>query len=236
MKILPFKYKITPKKIFKNEKIIDISPYSCIGIVGKIGSGKSTLIKLLVDYELQKVGAYDNYNFSAYLSQDLTRLFVGNTLGTIINLYENNSHEIGKHFDKELFLKYIEKLELKIDNKYNRRLIDFSVGEAQRIAIALTSATVSKIVVFDEPTTALNNRYLNIFYSIVEEIKKRSKIFIISHKFLDIIKTSEYILFIDELQIKDDFFIEQFIAKDNIMSYFSFYEKYKMKGIEKSGK
>nr|MDA3871266.1 hypothetical protein [Candidatus Neomarinimicrobiota bacterium] len=94
---------------------------------------------------------------------------------------------------------------------------------------ALTSATVSKIVVYDEPTTALNNHYLNIFYSIVNEIKKRSKIFIISHNFLDIIKTSEYILWIDELQIKDDILIEQIIEKDKIISYFSFYEKYKMK-------
>jgi len=229
MKILPFKYEINSQKIFKNEKIIDISAYSCIGIIGKIGSGKSTLIKLLVDYELQNVGAFDSYDFSAYLSQDLSRLFIGNTLRTIINLYENKSYEIGKHFDKVLFLKYIEKLELNINNKYNRRLIDFSVGEAQRIAIALTSAIVSKIVVYDEPTTALNNHYLNIFYSIVNEIKKRSKIFIISHNFLDIIKTSEYILWIDELQIKDEFCIKEIIEKDKIMSYFSFYEKYKMK-------
>jgi len=229
MKILPFKYEINSQKIFKNEKIIDISAYSCIGVIGKIGSGKSTLIKLLVDYELQNVGAFDSYDFSAYLSQDLSRLFIGNTLRTIINLYENKSYEIGKHFDKVLFLKYIEKLELNINNKYNRRLIDFSVGEAQRIAIALTSAIVSKIVVYDEPTTALNNHYLNIFYSIVNEIKKRSKIFIISHNFLDIIKTSEYILWIDELQIKDEFCIKEIIEKDKIMSYFSFYEKYKMK-------
>jgi len=229
MKILPFKYEINSQKIFKNEKIIDISDYSCIGVIGKIGSGKSTLIKLLVDYELQNVGAFDSYDFSAYLSQDLSRLFIGNTLETIINLYENKSYEIGKHFDKVLFLKYIEKLELNINNKYNRRLIDFSVGEAQRIAIALTSAIVSKIVVYDEPTTALNNHYLNIFYSIVNEIKKRSKIFIISHNFLDIIKTSEYILWIDELQIKDEFCIKEIIEKDKIMSYFSFYEKYKMK-------
>jgi len=229
MKILPFKYEINSQKIFKNEKIIDISAYSCIGIIGKIGSGKSTLIKLLVDYELQNVGAFDSYDFSAYLSQDLSRLFIGNTLETIINLYENKSYEIGKYFDKVLFLKYIEKLELNINNKYNRRLIDFSVGETQRIAIALTSAIVSKIVVYDEPTTALNNHYLNIFYSIVNEIKKRSKIFIISHNFLDIIKTSEYILWIDELQIKDEFCIKEIIEKDKIMSYFSFYEKYKMK-------
>jgi len=229
MKILPFKYEINSQKIFKNEKIIDISAYSCIGIIGKIGSGKSTLIKLLVDYELQNVGAFDSYDFSAYLSQDLSRLFIGNTLETIINLYENKSYEIGKYFDKVLFLKYIEKLELNINNKYNRRLIDFSVGETQRIAIALTSAIVSKIVVYDEPTTALNNHYLNIFYSIVNEIKKRSKIFIISHNFLDIIKTSEYILWIDELQIKDEFYIKEIIEKDKIMSYFSFYEKYKMK-------
>ena len=182
-----------------------------------------------MDYELQNVGAFDNYHFSAYLSQDLSRLFIGNTLRTIINLYENKSYEIGKHFDKVLFLKYIEKLELNINNKYNRRLIDFSVGEAQRISIALTSAIVSKIVVYDEPTTALNNHYLNIFYSIVNEIKKRSKFFIISHNFLDIIKTSEYILWIDELQIKDEFCIKEIIEKDKIMSYFSFYEKYKMK-------
>ena len=96
MKILPFKYEINSQKIFKNEKIIDISDYSCIGVIGKIGSGKSTLIKLLVDYELQNVGAFDSYDFSAYLSQDLSRLFIGNTLETIINLYENKDR-IGEY-------------------------------------------------------------------------------------------------------------------------------------------
>ncbi len=229
MKILPFKYKINSTKTFTNEKTIDISQYSNIGIIGKNGSGKSTLIKLLVDYELRKVKAFDSYKFTAYLSQDLTRLFIGNTLGTIISLYENKKHEVGEHFDKQLFYKYIERLELKIDNKLNQRLIDFSVGEAQRIAIALTSATISEIVVFDEPTTALNHNYLDIFYSIIDEITKRSKVFIISHNLLDILKTSDYLLWIDELQIKDEFNIKEIVDKDKIMSYFSFYEKYKLK-------
>ncbi|MEA1986564.1 MAG: ATP-binding cassette domain-containing protein [Candidatus Marinimicrobia bacterium] len=225
MKILPFKYKIAENKIFKNEREIDISEYSAIGIIGRIGSGKSTLIKLLIDYELSVVRAFDEYNFSAYLSQDLTRLFVGNTLGSIIKLYENDEHEIGKHFNKKLFLKYIKMLELKIDDKLNRRLIDFSIGEAQRIAIALTSATISKIVVFDEPTTALNSHYLDIFYSIVDEIKNRSKVFIISHNFLDILKTSDYILWIDELEIKDDFIIQEILENEKIKSYYSYSKK-----------
>ncbi|MCK4814016.1 MAG: hypothetical protein KAT14_08780, partial [Candidatus Marinimicrobia bacterium] len=73
MKILPFTYRISSEKTLLNDQEIDLSASECIGIIGPVGSGKSQFIKLLADYQLHDVGAFSEYPFCAYLSQDLTR-------------------------------------------------------------------------------------------------------------------------------------------------------------------
>ncbi len=220
MKLNPFTYQISSDSNFINTTSISLDSSSCIGICGPVGSGKSTLIKLLADPELKEIQAFSESPFVSYLSQDLTRLFLGNTLQSIIKLYEDSSHQIGKYFRSENFYNYCEMLNFPLQGRLNDRLNTFSEGELQRLAIALASAVEAKVTLFDEPTTALNFRHKEAFYSLAQEIKKRSRIFIISHSLSDILALTDKIIRIENLEIKEVIETKQILEKSDYLRYF----------------
>lgn len=221
MKILPFLYEISDNKKLVNAAEIDLSASTCVAVMGAVGSGKSLLIKLLADSHLHEIKAWSQYPFCAYLSQDLTRLFTGNTPETILELYKDKRYMVGQHFEPALFDEYAVKLEIDHLVAANRRLVHYSEGERQRLGICLAAAVKAKVAILDEPTTALNMRYRQILFDIMEEIKARSKVFIISHKLLDCISTADYLIRMDNLEVAEHFPMEQIIEKEHILSYYS---------------
>jgi len=222
MKILPFIYELNTDKKLVNAAEIDLDASECTAIMGPVGSGKSLLIKLLADSHLRKIGAWSAYPFCAYLSQDLTRLFTGNNPETIVELYKDKRFTVGKHFDPELFEKYTEKLEISELLAANRRLAHYSEGERQRLGICLAAAVKADVTILDEPTTALNMKYRKILFDMVRGIKKRSKVFIISHRLLDCISTSDHLIRMEQLAIAEQFPMKEIVEKDHILNYYSF--------------
>jgi len=222
MKILPFAYKITEDKELINSLEIDLSASSCTAIMGSVGSGKSLLIKLLSDSHLREVGAFSEYPFCAYLSQDLTRLFTGNTPESILELYKDKRYTVGQYFDPMLFDQYPKKLEIDQLLDKNRRLAHYSEGERQRLGLCLAAADKAPVTILDEPTTALNMAYRQIMYNMINEIRKRSRVFIISHRLLDCIAVADHLIRMENLNIAEHFPIEQIIEKDHILNYYSF--------------
>ncbi len=222
MKILPFIFKISDTKELVNALEIDLSASSCTAIMGPVGSGKSLLIKLLSDSQLREVNAFTEYPFCAYLSQDLTRLFTGNSPSTIIELYKDKRYTVGQHFAPTLFDQYAKKLEIDQLLAKNRRLAHYSEGERQRLGLCLAAAVKAPVTILDEPTTALNMAYRQIMYDMIEEIRKRSRVFIISHRLLDCIAVADHVIRMENLNIAEHFPIEQIIEKDHILNYYSF--------------
>ena len=221
MKILPFIYELSTDKKLVNAAEIDLNALSCTAIIGAVGSGKSLLIKLLADSHLHRIGAWSKYPFCAYLSQDLTRLFTGNTPKTILELYGDKRYMVGQHFDHGLFDYYAKRLEINDLVEANRRLAHYSEGERQRLGICLAAAVKAEVTILDEPTTALNMNYRQILYDMIEEIKKRSMVFIISHRLLDCLMTADHLIKMENMAIAEHFPVEQIIEKDHILSYYS---------------
>lgn len=167
-----------------------------------MGSGKSTFVKLLVDYRFKELDIFSSYGFSAYLSQDLTRLFTGNTVQSIIDMYRDKRFEVGRHFQEEAFDHYLKLFEFPGESRQEDFLTDFSEGERQRLAIALTAATTAETAVYDEPTTALNQKFRHLFYTTIRQQAVRSRIFIISHRITDILATCDSVIYFKNLQIQ----------------------------------
>ena len=222
MKILPFIYKISDTKELINALEIDLSASSCTAIMGSVGSGKSLLIKLLSDSHLREVGAFSEYPFCAYLSQELTRLFTGNTPESILELYKDKRYTVGQYFDPMLFDQYAKKLEIDQLLDKNRRLAHYSEGERQRLGLCLAAAIKAPVTILDEPTTALNMAYRQILFEIIKEVQERSRVFIISHRLLDCIAVADHLIRMEDLNIAEHFSIEQIIEKEHILSYYSF--------------
>jgi len=221
MKIHPFHHTISPGYFLRNEHDIDLSAFSCIGILGPVGSGKSQLIKLLADSGLRSCGAFSEYPFCAYLSQDLTRLFTGNTPSSILELYRDTRYEIGRHFDASIFADTCR--ELRIDELIarNRRLAHYSEGERQRLGICLASAVLAPVTILDEPTTALDTHCRQILFSMIGKMRERTQVYVISHRLADLLAVCDYMIRMEDRCVAEHFPLEQIIEKPHILSYYS---------------
>lgn len=219
MIIKPFEYPFA-EKVLVNRDEKDVSLCRIIGISGPVGSGKSTFIKLLADRELHSVGVADDIPFAAYLSQDLTRLFTGNTLQTILYLYSDPVHEVGRYFNMSAFEEYADRLELPWRERRNGRINFFSEGELQRIAIALAFATEAELTILDEPTTALNSRYAGIFYQLAKSRSQQTRILFVSHRFADLRALADAVIWIENMRLETVFMPKDLLENQNLYRYF----------------
>lgn len=220
MKILPFTYRIDEGRSLQNAGEIDLTSRNCVGILGPVGSGKSLLIKLLADKDLHAAGAFSQYPFCAYLSQDLTRLFTGNTPQSILELYADKRYTVGRHFSRRLFDRYAERLNIHSLLEENRRLISYSEGERQRLGICLAAAVKAPVCILDEPTTALDTQSRLELYKIIADIREAALVFLISHRLADCLYTCDYLIRMDELKITEHFPLKEIIEKKDILSYY----------------
>ncbi|MDD3095145.1 MAG: ATP-binding cassette domain-containing protein [Candidatus Neomarinimicrobiota bacterium] len=220
MKILPFNYRIAKEKVLQNTTAMDLSAWNCVGVLGPVGSGKSLLIKLLADMQLRDLGAFSEYSFCAYLSQDLTQLFTGNTPQSILELYADTRYTVGKHFDRGLFDRYARRMRIEGLLEENRRLLTYSEGERQRLGICLAAAVKAKVCILDEPTTALDTESRMELYRIIADIRKRARIFMISHRLADCLYVCDYLILMEDLHIRDHYPLQEIIEKADILSYY----------------
>ena len=166
-----FKYK--DKYIFNNLNL-NIPFNQKLGIFGKSGIGKSTFLKLLLNF-------YNIENGDIYLNKIL--------LSTIDNNFYYN--DIISYVSQEPTL-LINNYKLNKENlnqiEFTKDIINFdklSGGQKQRLIINQTLLKKTPILIMDEPTSSLDINNENIFCNIIqEEMKKREFTFIlISHNY-----------------------------------------------------
>ena len=186
-----------------------------IGIIGVSGSGKTTLVNLLFKFYSPQKGEIliDDKNIADYNTSSLYSNLTYVPQETILlhsSIYENiriakpdaNEDEIITAAKKAELHEFIESL----DNKYNtivgERGIKLSGGQRQRIALARIFLRKSKIVIFDEATSSLDN---NTEFKIQKNIHKyfnNQTIICIAHR-LSTLKDMDNILVIEKGQIVD---------------------------------
>jgi len=220
--IRPCDYEYAPGEILTNRFENEFRAGEKVGILGAVGSGKSLLIKCLADYRLHQIGAFSPNHFCAYLSQDLTRLFTGNTPSSIIDMYCNRQHEVGRHFDMEAFKAYCRTFEISELVEKNRRLLHYSEGEKQRLGICLALSVQAEICILDEPTTALNKYFRRCLYDVINQSPSGKIFFIISHRLPDILETSQTIIYMENSKVRDIFPAHKIIEKEALLQYYSF--------------
>ena len=138
-----------------------------IAIVGQSGCGKSTLLNIIDNIDKDYTGNISiKYNNISYMLQS-------DCLLPWLTIYQNIT--LPNKFNKEIDYKYIDELLNKYDlyefkDKYPNSL---SGGMKQRVALIRTLATRPKILLLDEPFSALDyqTRLLieNDVYNIVKE-------------------------------------------------------------------
>lgn len=149
-----------------------IEPYETVGIIGKTGSGKSTLVRLLTrEYKINKNGGeilIDNKNIYDIDQQDFYKnvsvvfqkpLLLSGTIKSNVMLGANLENE--SNLNNALLnskADFVFKLDDSVEHKVYQRGKNFSGGQRQRLAIAQALIKSPKILILDDATSALDNQ------------------------------------------------------------------------------
>lgn len=190
--------------IHKNEKI---------GVVGKSGGGKSTLVKLLLGfYDFEKgsiliddkeVTKFDLTRLNTYVPQD-TSLFQQTVKYNIAYAKQTpvSDTEVVTAAKKAHAHEFISKLKDGYDTLVGERGIKLSLGQRQRIAIARAFLKDSDLLILDEATSALDSKTEANIQEALEELWHNKTVIAIAHR-LSTLNNVDRIVVIDKGKIAE---------------------------------
>ena len=180
------------KTVFQNFNL-SLKSNSLIAIIGPSGCGKSTLFNLLLRFEKPTSGKIligthpiDKYSRIKY-SQILTCVAQHPYLFNM-SIYENlalidpDINNIKKACQQAEIDEYIMSLPKQYDTILSDGALNFSGGQQQRLAIARALLKNSKILLFDEITSDLDEKTSYEIFQTLIKLKKTHTILMISHK------------------------------------------------------
>ena len=191
-----------------------ILPNRKTALVGKSGSGKSTIMKLMLHY-------YDNYNGNIKIDNiDIKKLDKSSLINNISVVYQDpfifnlsikdnillsNKDASEEEFKNACKKAKLDEFVLKMPNGYdtiiNDKSTNLSGGQKQRIAIARAIIKNAKIILFDEPTSALDKENTKYIKELIDELAKEKTVIVISHD-MKLIKDFDDIIYIKDGEIK----------------------------------
>lgn len=190
-----FKYPNTDKFIFNNLNL-EIKKGNVIGIVGKSGEGKSTLVNIICGFNLPSSGNIfvDNLDIKknlrgwrmllGYIPQD-TYLFDESVEDNITFFSEKEKKDL-KKIEESIKISQLDKEILSAQSDENFTIGErgsfLSGGQAQRIALARTIYKDPKILIFDEATSSLDDENEKKILDAIKLFKRKKTIIIISHR------------------------------------------------------
>jgi len=186
---------------------LTINPGESIAIVGSTGSGKTTLVNLLVRFyeptmgEIlignQKIDQFElksyRSNFS-YVDQNV-KLFNDSVSGNIAFGQKEimAMSRIVNAANASNSLEFIDKLAQKFDTEIGEDGVTLSGGQRQRLSIARAIAKNSPILILDEATSALDSATEKLVQSAINKMQKGRTTIIIAHR-LSTIKNADRII------------------------------------------
>lgn len=189
---------------------LSINQNSKVAFVGNSGVGKTTIFNLLLRFYTPQYGCIkiDNINLcdidESFLREYITIInqepFLFNmSIKDNLKLANNNADEddIVKCCKKAHIHDFVMSLPNKYDHIIEQDASNFSVGQRQRIAIARALIRKSKIILFDESTSALDNNSEEYIKIIMNDLSKEHTVIVIAHRLSTIID-SDQIFLIDD--------------------------------------
>ncbi|ABV73848.1 multidrug resistance protein [Rickettsia canadensis str. McKiel] len=181
-----------------------------VGIVGRSGAGKSTIIQLLLNFYQQESGTIliNNQDISyldpieirkliAYVPQE-TSIFSGTIKSNIIfGNMEASDDEINEVIKITGIKDFATKLHDGINAKIGEKGVRLSGGQKQRIAIARALLRMPQILLLDEAMSALDTISEQKLLNAIKKIMKGKIIISIAHR-ISSIESADHILVIDK--------------------------------------
>ena len=188
----------------------NIEPKDTVAIVGKSGSGKTTIVNLISKiYEVDKgsilldgnnINDLDKYSIRNNISVISQKPYLFNmTIKENLLLVSPNASQ--KQIENVCKICELHDYIMSLPKKYNTLVgeggVTLSGGECQRVAIARALLMKTNIILFDEATSALDNETQENIQKAINNISSEYTMIIIAHR-LSTIKNCNKIIVIDD--------------------------------------
>lgn len=201
-----FKYLNTEKDALKSVSF-EITKGECIGIVGETGSGKSTLVDVLLGLLKPYTGAvlidgkypvnsYQWHQKIGYVPQSI--YLTDDTIEANIAFGEKeiDAQRLNVAIDAAQLSKFIGQLPGGAKTFVGERGIRLSGGERQRISIARALYRNPEVLIFDEATSALDNETEARLMETINAVSQTRTVIMIAHR-LTTLKDCDRIVMMD---------------------------------------
>ena len=191
-----------------------IEPGKTVALVGRSGSGKSTIASLLTRfYDIQEgTILLDDQDIREYRLRDLRRQFalVSQNVHLFNDTIANNiAYAAEEQFTREQIIEaaklanadeFISKMPQGYDTVIGENGANLSGGQRQRLAIARALLRDMPVLLLDEATSALDSESERKIQTALESLTKNRTTIVIAHR-LSTIEKADEILVIDDGQI-----------------------------------
>jgi simple sugar transport system ATP-binding protein len=187
---------------------LDLYPGECLGLVGDNAAGKSTLTKIISGTYIPDGGTIaiegEAVAFASpaeargraieMVFQDLS---LCDHIDVVGNLYLGREITRGPFLDRPAMLagarKMLDRLEIRIP-RLTAKVEKLSGGQRQAIAIARAAAFDPKVLIMDEPTSALAVAEVEAVLSLINRLKARGvSVVLITHRLQDLFRVCDRI-------------------------------------------
>lgn len=148
---------------------------SSTALIGESGSGKSLTLKALLNLLPSFMNLKKEINSDFELNYDSIGFIPQNPFTSLSSMTKIKNQFFCSQEKKEEVLKLVD-LDISLLNKFPSQL---SGGQIQRVVIAIALSRNIKLLLLDEPTTALDEENKKNIINLINDLKKRLNILIL---------------------------------------------------------
>ena len=228
---LSFNYPGNIETVLENITI-HVKEGETLGIIGTIGSGKTTLMNLLLrlypvpdnkifinGIDINKIDLQFLRKSICYITQD--NFIFSTTIKENISLFQNRfkDSEIEESTEQAMLSSDLKNMKNGIYTVIGERGIDLSGGQKQRVVISRAFLNKSDIVIFDDTFSALDNKTEENLLNNIKELVKGKTCIIISNRISDV-KDADKIIVLDSGKIVEQGIHVQLLQNNGLYTKF----------------
>ena len=168
---------------------LSINDKDFIAIIGPNGAGKSTLLKIILGLIKPTTGRVHVFGRSPHKASDLIGYlpqhvsfdpdFPINVFETVLSGIYHGILKSYTDIDRKKVLNVLEEVEM-LDIR-DRQISRLSGGQIQRVFIARALVREPRVLLLDEPMASIDPEMQSSFYSLLEGLKERMAVVLVSH-------------------------------------------------------
>lgn len=169
---------------------LDIYPDDFLGIIGPNGGGKTTLVKAILgalpysgDIAYSPTLCEQGHRLIGYMPQqsDFDKSFPISILDVVMSGLQSKKGLIGRYnaSDRKRAMELLERCE--IADIADKQISEVSGGQLQRALLCRSIILNPKLLILDEPTNFVDNRFENELYMLLKQLNEQMAIVMVSH-------------------------------------------------------